>query len=100
MLWIASFSTAANDKPITYEDHIAGIMKKHCATCHGDVKQKAGLSLVSYSGLMKGTGGVILPLSEHKKTVRSLSWRVAISGDGTIILAGDSAGQLHAWPTK
>lgn len=57
MLWIASFATAADEKPITYEDHVAGIMKKHCATCHGDGKQEAGLSLVSYSGLMKGAGG-------------------------------------------
>ena len=57
MLWIASLATAADEQPITYEDHVVGVMKKHCTTCHGDGKQEAGLSLVSYSGLMKGAGG-------------------------------------------
>ena len=115
------------------------------------------------------SGGVVLPLSEHKKSVRALSWRsdsgvvascgedgtivwwdvkngwpvmnkpnahgggvldvvfgpagelascgcdgqakaapgvkllptrVALSADGSFLLAGDTAGQLHAWPTK
>jgi WD40 repeat protein len=89
------------------------------------------------------TGGVILPLSENKKSVRALSWRsdsgivascgedgtvvwwdvkdgwrvvnkanahaggvtllptrVAIAGDGSTVLAGDTVGRLHAWPTK
>ena len=34
----AHSAAAADDKPITYEDHVAGILKKHCATCHGDGK--------------------------------------------------------------
>jgi hypothetical protein len=46
-----------NEKPITYEDHVASILKKNCATCHGDGKQEAGLNLVTYAGLMKGGGG-------------------------------------------
>ena len=48
---------AADEKPITYEDHVASILKKNCATCHGDGKQEGGLSLVSYAGVMKGAGG-------------------------------------------
>jgi mono/diheme cytochrome c family protein len=35
------------EPPITYENHIAAILKKNCATCHGDGKQEAGLNLVS-----------------------------------------------------
>ncbi|MFM8805676.1 MAG: c-type cytochrome domain-containing protein, partial [Planctomycetia bacterium] len=53
----AAIAAAADDKPITYEDHVAGILKKHCATCHGDGKQEGGLSLVNYTGVMKGAGG-------------------------------------------
>jgi mono/diheme cytochrome c family protein len=45
------------ETPITFEDHVAGILKKTCATCHGDGKQEGGLSLVSYAGVMKGGGG-------------------------------------------
>lgn len=47
----------ADDKPVTYDDNVAAILKKNCATCHGDGKQEAGLSLVTYAGLMKGSGG-------------------------------------------
>lgn len=54
---LATATMAADDKPITYEDHVAGILKKHCATCHGDGKQEGGLSLVNYAGVMKGAGG-------------------------------------------
>ncbi len=44
-------------QPITYEDHVAAILKKHCSTCHGDAKQEGGLTLATYAGLMKGSGG-------------------------------------------
>ena len=60
--WLAPFSflaaaTAfADEKPITYEDHVSAILKKHCATCHGDGKQEGSLSLVNYAGVMKGAG--------------------------------------------
>jgi mono/diheme cytochrome c family protein len=46
-----------DEKPINYEDHVAGILKKNCATCHGDGKQEAGLNLANYAGVMKGSGG-------------------------------------------
>ncbi|SMP72334.1 WD domain-containing protein, G-beta repeat-containing protein [Neorhodopirellula lusitana] len=39
------------DKPVTYDDHIAGILKRHCLQCHGDSKQEAGLNMASYSGV-------------------------------------------------
>ena len=32
--------------------------------------------------------------------VSLLPMRVVISADGATVLAGDSAGRLHAWPTK
>ncbi|MFM8891962.1 MAG: c-type cytochrome domain-containing protein [Planctomycetia bacterium] len=59
LLVSGALAAAADDteKPITYEDHVAAILKKHCATCHGDGKQEAGLNLVSYAGVMKGSGG-------------------------------------------
>lgn len=47
----------AAEQSITYEDHVAGILRKNCATCHGDGKQEGGLSLVNYAGVMKGGGG-------------------------------------------
>jgi len=52
----ADDAAKAADKPITYEDHVAGVLKKHCAACHGDGKQEASLNLLTYSGVMKGAG--------------------------------------------
>jgi hypothetical protein len=48
---------SAEEKPITYEDNVAAILTKNCATCHGDGKQEGGLNLASYAGVMKGAGG-------------------------------------------
>ncbi|TWT60577.1 WD domain, G-beta repeat [Rubinisphaera italica] len=45
------------DKPVTYEDHVFPILKKNCATCHGDGKQEAGLNLANYANTIKGSGG-------------------------------------------
>jgi len=56
-LWCLAPGAVADDKPITYEDHVAAILKKNCATCHGDGKQEGGLNLVDYAGVMKGAGG-------------------------------------------
>lgn len=50
-------SDAADAKPITFDDHIAAILKKRCAQCHGDSKQEAGLSFSSYVSLKKGGSG-------------------------------------------
>jgi mono/diheme cytochrome c family protein len=53
---VVAATAFADDKPITYEDHVASILKKHCATCHGDGKQEGSLSLINYAGVMKGAG--------------------------------------------
>ncbi|MEZ6086928.1 MAG: c-type cytochrome domain-containing protein [Pirellulaceae bacterium] len=53
----AAMADDVAEKPITYDDHVASVFKKSCATCHGDGKQEAGLNLASYAGLMKGSGG-------------------------------------------
>ena len=54
--FLAAATAFADDKPITYEDHVASILKKHCATCHGDGKQEGSLSLINYAGVIKGAG--------------------------------------------
>jgi WD40 repeat protein len=43
--------------PITFEDHVAPILKKNCAQCHGEGKQKAGIDFSTYRSLMKGGSG-------------------------------------------
>ncbi|MCX7430250.1 MAG: hypothetical protein NTY17_04495 [Planctomycetia bacterium] len=43
--------------PITFEDHVAVILRKNCAQCHGEGKQESGLNFTSYGSLMKGGSG-------------------------------------------
>ncbi len=57
---IANIPTVASSddiKPVTYDDHIAAIFKRHCLQCHGESKQESGLSLASYAAVIKGGSG-------------------------------------------
>lgn len=57
------FVQSQDAKGVNYEEHISPILKRHCWSCHGDSKQESGLSLASYSALMKGSsgGGIVVP---------------------------------------
>lgn len=56
-MWCVPVSAEEAPAPVTFEDHVAGILRKNCAQCHGDSKQKAGLHFGSYSSVMKGGSG-------------------------------------------
>ena len=59
-LWLlfSGICFAADDaKPITFDDQVAPILKRHCWQCHGDAKQEAGLNLASYPAAIKGGSG-------------------------------------------
>ena len=61
LLAVASHVRAEDAKPITYDDHIAAIFKRHCWQCHGESKQESGLNLASYAAVLKGgSGGVVV----------------------------------------
>jgi WD40 repeat protein len=56
-----SLTIADEAKPITFDDQVAAIFKRHCLQCHGDSKQKAGLDLSSFASVIKGsTGGPVV----------------------------------------
>ena len=48
---------AEDTPPITYDDHMASIFKRHCRQCHGESKQEAGLDLSSFASVKKGSSG-------------------------------------------
>lgn len=61
LLTFADGVHAEDAKPITYDDHIAAIFKRHCWQCHGEAKQESGLNLASYAAVLKGgSGGVVV----------------------------------------
>ncbi|SMP65560.1 WD domain-containing protein, G-beta repeat-containing protein [Neorhodopirellula lusitana] len=49
----------AKGKLVTYDDHVAAILKKNCVTCHGDGKQEAGLNLSNYADVTDESGLVV-----------------------------------------
>ena len=58
IIWAFCLVVHAEDTtPISYDDHVAVIFKKHCLQCHGDSKQEAGLNLASYLSIRKGGSG-------------------------------------------
>ena len=57
LLTTGMLAGADEPKPITFDDHIAPILKKHCVQCHGESKQQSGLNFATYATLIKGGSG-------------------------------------------
>jgi WD40 repeat protein len=49
-------SAGAADAKVNYKDQVASIFQNRCNSCHNGDKQKGGLVLESYGGVMKGGG--------------------------------------------
>ncbi|MFT3881354.1 MAG: hypothetical protein QM703_17025 [Gemmatales bacterium] len=47
---------AADDKKITYQDHVLPLLREKCASCHNPDKKQGGLNLVNFTALMEGSG--------------------------------------------
>jgi hypothetical protein len=58
ILGVASASFAADPpkEKVTYQDHVSGIFRARCGSCHNPDKAKGGLNLESYSAAMQGGG--------------------------------------------
>ena len=41
---------------VTYQDHVAPVLRSRCGSCHNADKQKGGLNLDNYGGAMQGGG--------------------------------------------
>ena len=61
---------ADDAKPITYDEHIAPIFKRHCWQCHGESKQESGLNLANYAAAVKGSSGGAVVVSGRSSTSR------------------------------
>ncbi len=48
---------AADEKKVTYQDHIRPIFESRCFSCHDPDKKKGGLDLTNYTGTMEGSSG-------------------------------------------
>ena len=57
LLLRAPGSVASAQEKVTYDDQVQRILVQNCGKCHGDEKQKAGLKMSTYSGVMQGSSG-------------------------------------------
>ena len=56
-LTIAQDAPAAEEKKITFDDHIKPIFREHCTTCHSVSDKESDLALDSYGGTLAGGSG-------------------------------------------
>jgi len=49
-------AAAADDKKITFQDHVLPLLREKCAACHNADKKQAGLNVTNYTALMEGGG--------------------------------------------
>src|SRR4029079_8200359 len=63
MLFIQCIVAFAGDEKITYDDHLAPVLRQRCSSCHNSNTKKADLDVTNYSGLMRGgsSGAAIEP---------------------------------------
>jgi peptidoglycan hydrolase CwlO-like protein/mono/diheme cytochrome c family protein len=56
-----SLAVAQEQEKVTYDDHIASILRQRCSSCHGPTTKKADLDVTTYLTLMQGgaSGGSI-----------------------------------------
>lgn len=57
LIVLASTAFADDKSPVNFNDHIQPIFRQHCAKCHGDDQQKAGLNLQNFESALKGGSG-------------------------------------------
>lgn len=81
ILALAAQVWAQTGKPPTYDDDIRPIFQRRCFGCHSAAEARAGLSLESYTGVMKGGGsGDIVKPGLPGRSI--LYQAVAHEGDG------------------
>ncbi|MFM8571444.1 MAG: c-type cytochrome domain-containing protein [Pirellula sp.] len=68
-LFVSNF-VFSQDETITYDTHVAAILRSKCGTCHGDGKQEAGLSLTSYEAIIKGSGSGPIAMAGRSRESR------------------------------
>src|ERR1043166_9980675 len=67
--------TMADPKNPTYADDVLPVLKQHCLSCHGDDKQKGGLTLATFATMQQGgsSGAVVMPGSPDKSRLFTLA---------------------------
>jgi hypothetical protein len=97
-------AAAARAEPTFFTARVAPLLERHCVTCHGEEKHKAGLRLDSLDHLLRGaeSGPVVHPgdLKEselYRRITLPSSDEEAMPGDGKPRLTADEIKILELW---
>src|SRR5271170_5764240 len=66
---------------VNYEDDVKPIFSRYCLGCHSAAEMRAGLSLESYQGVLKGSSGGDI-VKAGRATQSALYQAVSHEGDG------------------
>lgn len=71
MMFTLSGILNADDKKITYQDHILPLLREKCASCHNPDKKQGGLNLINFTAMMEGSGRgkIIEPGDPEQSTI-------------------------------
>ncbi len=97
MLTVTSLNAAAVD----YEKDIKPLLKHRCYTCHGALKQKAGLRLDTVAAMRKGGDDGSILKADHallleRVTTTDIDDRMPPEGEGSALTA-DEIAKLKSW---
>jgi len=56
LLALPAGALAADAEKVTFDDHVLGVFRQRCGSCHNPDKKAGGLDLTTYSGFMAGGG--------------------------------------------
>lgn len=64
-------SVCAEEKKITFQDHILPLMREKCAGCHNPDKKQAGLNVLNFTAIMEGSsrGKILEPGDPEQSTL-------------------------------
>src|SRR5688572_23720271 len=69
----AAAAARAQEK-VTYDDQVGRLLTQHCGKCHGPERQRAGLDVTTYGGVLKGSsGGAIVEAGDPDASVLYLA---------------------------
>lgn len=98
-LGLAVLVASGRAEPTFYQARIAPILDKHCVTCHGAEKHKAGLRLDSFAAAMQGgEGGAVITAGDLKKS--ELFRRITLPETDDDVMPSDGKPHLSATEIK
>ncbi len=100
-VFVSMVLSTLNAAPVDYEKDIKPLLKERCYTCHGALKQKAGLRLDTVVAMKTGGDGGSVLTADHtllleRVTTTDKDDRMPPEGEGSL-LTPEQVAKIKAW---